>query len=301
MKKLSDEELINELTKRFEENRKAFQELKDLNEELRVVNKKLEESESLKSHFISNITNEIVNPFTSIIGLSRTILDVDKENWKKVVSMVALIHSEAFHLDFQLRNIFVAAKIEAGEINPEFVVADLRNLMDGVVGNFTHEARKKRCAIKLVFAIEGYSGVGRYDFITDPEKFKLILSNLLSNAVNFSYEDSEVVVTVTRDADILKVVVQDFGQGISELNQQIIFDRFKRIDSGINSLNRGHGLGLSINKALLDVLNGRIEVVSSLGQGSTFSIFIPEASATGNGGYASDADEFFFGDEQQVF
>jgi len=301
MKKLSDEELINELTKRFEENRKAFQELKDLNEELRVVNKKLEESESLKSHFISNITNEIVNPFTSIIGLSRTILDVDKENWKKVVSMVALIHSEAFHLDFQLRNIFVAAKIEAGEINPEFVVADLRNLMDGVVGNFTHEARKKRCVIKLVFAIEGYSGVGRYDFITDPEKFKLILSNLLSNAVNFSYEDGEVVVTVTRDADILKVVVQDFGQGISELNQQIIFDRFKRIDSGINSLNRGHGLGLSINKALLDVLNGRIEVVSSLGHGSTFSVFIPEASAAGSGGYASDADEFFFGDEQQVF
>ena len=154
MKKLSDEELINELTKRFEENRTALQELKDLNEELRVVNKKLEESESLKSHFISNITNEIVNPFTSIIGLSRTILDVDKENWKKVISMVALIHSEAFHLDFQLRNIFVAAKIEAGEINPEFVNADLRNLLDGVVGNFKHEAKKKRCRINLNFDIE---------------------------------------------------------------------------------------------------------------------------------------------------
>ena len=301
MRKLSDEELINELTRRFEENRTAFQELKGLNDELLIVNKKLEESESLKSHFISNITNEIVNPFTSIIGLSRAILDVDKENWKKVVSMVALIHSEAFHLDFQLRNIFVAAKIEAGEINPEFVNADLRNLLDGVVGNFTHEARKKRCDIKLVFAIDGYSGVGRYDFVTDPEKFKLILSNLLSNAVNFSYEDSEVIVKITRDADILKVVVHDSGQGISELNQQIIFDRFKRIDSGINSLNRGHGLGLSINKALLDVLNGRIEVVSSLGHGSTFTIFIPEASAAGNSGYASDADEFFFGDDQQVF
>ena len=300
MKKLSDEELINELTKRFEENRKSFQELKALNDELRLVNKKLEESESLKSHFISNITNEIVNPFTSIIGLSRTILEVDKENWKKVISMVALIHSEAFSLDFQLRNIFVAAKIEAGEISPDFVKVDLSNLLESVVSNFKHEAQKKRCEIKLVFDIEGYSGVGAYDFKTDPEKFKLILSNLLSNAVNFSYEDSEVMISVSRIDDFLRVSVQDFGSGISESNQQIIFDRFKRIDSGINSLNRGHGLGLSINKALLDVLNGQIEVVSSVGHGSTFTISIPE-STVANDGYASDADEFFFGDEQQVF
>jgi len=300
MKKLSDEELISELTKRFEENRKSFQELKDLNDELRLVNKKLEESESLKSHFISNITNEIVNPFTSIIGLSRTILEVDKENWKKVISMVALIHSEAFSLDFQLRNIFVAAKIEAGEINPEFVKADIHNLMDGVVANFKHEAQKKRCEIKLIFDIEGYSSVGPYDFKTDPEKFKLIISNLLSNAVNFSFEDSEVVITVSRSEDILRVSVKDFGSGISEKNQQIIFGRFKRVDSGINSINRGHGLGLSINKSLLDVLNGSIEVVSSIGNGATFTISVPEATEAGEG-YASDADEFFFGDEQQVF
>ena len=300
MKRLSDEELISELTKRFDENKKAVQEMKDLNEELRSVNKKLEESESLKSHFISNITNEIVNPFTSIIGLSRTILDVDKENWKKVISMVALIHTEAFHLDFQLRNIFVAAKIEAGEITPEYINADLRNLLDSVIGNFKYEARKKHCEIKLVFDIGGYSGVGPYDFKTDPEKFKLILSNLLSNAVNFSFEDSEVVVTVLRDDVMLHVSVKDSGTGISTANQQIIFDRFKRIDSGINSVNRGHGLGLSINKALLDVLNGSIEVVSSEGHGSVFTISIPESSLA-NDGYANDADEFFFGGDQQVF
>lgn len=300
MKKLSDEELISELTKRFDENKKAVQEMKDLNEELRSVNKKLEESESLKSHFISNITNEIVNPFTSIIGLSQTILDVDKENWKKVISMVALIHTEAFHLDFQLRNIFVAAKIEAGEISPEYINADLRNLLDSVIGNFKYEARKKRCEIKLVFNIDGYSGVGSYDFKTDPEKFKLILSNLLSNAVNFSFEDSEVVVTVWREDVLLHVSVQDSGTGISAANQQIIFDRFKRIDSGINSVNRGHGLGLSINKALLDVLDGSIEVVSSEGHGSVFTITIPESSIVSDG-YANDADEFFFGGDQQVF
>jgi len=106
MSKHTDQELIDELQKRFEENAKTIQELKDLTEELKIVNKKLEESEALKSHFISNITNEIINPFTSILGLSRNILAVKKENWKKVISMVALIHSEAFNLDFSFEIYF---------------------------------------------------------------------------------------------------------------------------------------------------------------------------------------------------
>ena len=110
MSKLTDQELIDELQKRFEENKKTIQELKDLTEELKIVNKKLEESEALKSHFISNITNEIINPFTSILGLSRNILAVKKENWKKVISMVALIHSEAFNLDFQITKYISCSK-----------------------------------------------------------------------------------------------------------------------------------------------------------------------------------------------
>ncbi len=67
MSKHTDQELIDELQKRFDDNTKTIQELKDLTEELKIVNKKLEESEALKSHFISNITNEIINPFTSIL------------------------------------------------------------------------------------------------------------------------------------------------------------------------------------------------------------------------------------------
>lgn len=122
-----DEELLEELKKRFENNTRTIEELRNLTEELKQVNKKLEESEALKSHFISNITNEIINPFTSILGLSKTILAVKKEDWKKVISMVSLIHTEAFNLDFQLKNIFVAAKIEAGEIFPRSLPSILKS------------------------------------------------------------------------------------------------------------------------------------------------------------------------------
>src|ERR1035437_7614631 len=172
MSKLTDEELIEELRNRFRMNRKALKELQELNCELKVVNKKLEESESLKGHFISNITNEIINPFTSILGLAKHILSVKKEDWKTVISMVALIHSEAFNLDFQLRNIFVAAKIEAGEIYPEILNVDIKTLIYNVLDAFRFEAKKKSLDFNFEFNIIPSIGSTFY-FKTDPEKMRL--------------------------------------------------------------------------------------------------------------------------------
>ena len=296
MSKLTDQELIDELQKRFEENRKTIQELKDLTEELKIVNKKLEESEALKSHFISNITNEIINPFTSILGLSRNILAVKKENWKKVISMVALIHSEAFNLDFQLRNIFLAAKIEAGEIYPEIINVDFKNLIRNIIESFRVESKKKNITIDLSFEIKPDKGIIFY-FKTDPEKIKLALANLISNAIKFSYNDSKIEIKVFKENDNVHIDVTDFGTGISEANQKIIFDRFKRLDSGINSINRGHGLGLSINKAVIDLLQGTIDIKSEINNGATFTMIIPEAK-TNIAGFSADGNEFYFEDDE---
>ena len=297
--KITDDELLDELKRRFEQNKIALKELKNLNEELKVVNKKLEESESLKSHFISNITNEIINPFTSILGLSRAILSVDKENWKKVVSMVALIHSEAFTLDFQFRNIFVAAKIEAGEIFPEIVNTDIINIVDSVIESFKVEAKRKKVQVEFEHKLP-YDDFGVFLFKTDPEKLKLVLTNLLSNAINFSLEGGLIEIKAHLDDRNLVICVRDHGIGISKENQKIIFDRFKRLDSGINSLNRGHGLGLSVNKAVLEMLDGKINIHSELGKGASFTITIPESKAETTD-FASDANETFFDTEEETF
>jgi signal transduction histidine kinase len=297
--KITDDELLDELKRRFEQNKIAVKELKTLNNELKIVNKKLEESESLKSHFISNITNEIINPFTSILGLSRAILSVDKENWKKVVSMIALIHSEAFTLDFQFRNIFVAAKIEAGEIFPEILNVDVENVIESVIDSFKFETRRKKVQVDLNFNIPTKEGES-FLFKTDPEKLKLILANLLSNAVNFSFEGGTVEINVVEEFSNLVISVRDHGVGISKENQKIIFDRFKRLDSGINSLNRGHGLGLSVNKAIIEMLDGKIDIQSELGKGACFTIRIPESDIS-TSDFASEANETFFDSEEETF
>jgi signal transduction histidine kinase len=298
MAQMKDEELLLELKNRFEENKKTIAELQQLTDELKSVNKKLGESEALKSHFISNITNEIINPFTSILGLSKTIMAVKKEDWKKVISMVALIHSEAFNLDFQLRNIFVAAKVEAGEISPEILSVDLKALVRNLLESFRIESQKKNLEFDFIFECKPKKGEVFY-FKTDPEKIKLILANLLSNAIKFSFDQGKIEVKVWNEQNVTHFSVQDHGTGISEENQQVIFDRFKRLDSGINSLNRGHGLGLSINKALIDLLNGKINIQSTLGEGACFTVSVPEASAD-IAGYSAEGNDFLF-DDNQVF
>jgi len=296
MHQLSDEELLDELKTRFNENKFALQGLKELNQQLIDVNNKLEESEAMKSHFISNITNEIINPFTSILGLARNILEVDKENWKKVFSMVALIHTEAFNLDFQLRNIFVAAKIEAGEVQPEIMKVNMDNLIKNVLESFKLEVRKR--SLKLQYINKRIKEETFY-FNIDPEKIKLILSNLISNAIKFSYDEGNIDVTCERQNGNMKLCVRDYGKGISETNQKIIFERFKRLDSGINSINRGHGLGLSVIKALIDILDGKIEIKSQLNKGSTIKMIFLHTEVNAEG-YAPDGNQFIF-DEDSIF
>jgi signal transduction histidine kinase len=298
MSDLTDKELIDELKKRFAINKEALEEVQNLNEKLKKVNSKLEDSESLKGHFISNITNEIINPFASILALSKNILSVKKENWKKVFSMVSLIYSEAFNLDFQLRNIFVAAKLEAGEIFPEILNVDIKHLMESAIESFKYETKKKKIIVDFEFSIKEVKNKPFF-FKTDPEKLRLIMSNLLSNAVKFSYDKSEIKVKVIMKDNNLIVSVEDNGSGISLENQKIIFDRFKRIDSGINSIHRGHGLGLSINKALLDLLNGKIEIKSELSKGTNFTFSIPENESQVSG-FAFDGNELYFDDDTDL-
>lgn len=296
MSDLTDKELIDELKKRFEQNKNGLKEVQELNKELIKVNKKLEDSEALKTHFISNITNEIINPFASILALSKSILSVKKENWKKVFSMVSLIYSEAFNLDFQLRNIFVAAKLEAGEIFPEILNVDIKQLMESVIESFKYITKKKKIKVVFQFNIKSENNKPFF-FKTDPEKLRLILSNLLSNATKFNSENKEIIINASIDKNELVISVKDYGTGISLENQKIIFDRFKRLDSGIDSIHRGHGLGLSINKALLDLLNGSIDIQSEIGKGANFTISIPESESQVSG-FAFDGNELFFDDEK---
>jgi signal transduction histidine kinase len=215
--------------------------------------------------------------------------------------MAELIHSEAFELDFQLKNIFTAARIEAGEAIPEIIKTDINQLVTSIVNAYKYKAEQKQLKIKFSFDLDDKLTEDIY-FKTDPEKLRLIISNLLSNGIKYSNAANRIEVKGWMDNSTLKITVKDFGIGIEKKHLDSIFDRFKRIDSSINSLNPGHGLGLSVAKALLDLLNGEIDIVSKRGIGSVFSISIPQSMEEATQGYANDGNEFIFEeDEDGIF
>ncbi|MBQ1884371.1 MAG: HAMP domain-containing histidine kinase [Bacteroidales bacterium] len=292
---ITDEILLEELSKRIERYKNALANTSSYNKQLLELNKKLSESEAMKSHFISNITNEIINPFASILGLAKSITECDDESPEKMKRMAAMIHREAFNLDFQFKNIFAAAEIEAGEIQPIVSVVNIDEMLNGLMQQYSREIAMRKLEAKL--EKENDDGTVLL-FKTDGDKLTVVLSNLICNAINFNRQGKQLIVRYGRTPENkLRISVIDEGLGISEENRKIIFDRFKRLDNGINSINRGHGLGLSINKAYIDLLEGQLLVESKENEGSTFTVILPESQVSSND-YSEEGNEVFFGDEE---
>jgi len=292
MERLDDETLLSELRKRLEENRIALANLRTMTQKLESVNEKLRQSESLRSDFLSNIRNEINNPLMSIMGLAKQILS-KKADAETARSMAGVVYNEAFDLDFQLRNIFAAAELEAGEATLSIARVDVAALIQGQLAAFGHKAAEK----KIVLEYEGPSaaGGGGLSFTTDPDKLQKALANLLANAIEFNLEGKRVTVRVWRADARLNISITDEGIGIPVADRKKVFDRFVQLDAGVRKRHKGHGLGLSITKALVEMLNGTITLSSSEGTGCEFTVSVAELEAGRAVDITSgDGNEFIF-------
>jgi signal transduction histidine kinase len=241
---------------------------------LHAVNEKLCDSERLKGHFISNITNEIINPFASILALADNIQHLKEGEMSSAHRMADLIFEEAFHLDFQLQNIFAAAQIEAGKDDVKIVSIGLKNLGEKLQEYFYDQLHK----MKIQLVINYPTGITEsLKFRSDREKLELIVKNLISNSIKFSFEGSTIHVEFVIENSILSVEVSDYGKGIHPEDRKVIFDRFKQLDEKINSINTGHGLGLSIVLAYVDMLGGKLNLSDNFEGGTRITISIPES------------------------
>ena len=290
MKMLTDDELIKELEGRFAFNQKALTDLQEMTKKLESMNAKLQESETVKSHFLSNIRNEINNPLTSIMGLSQQCLCTPGES-DRCSSVARMIYHEAFTLDFQLQNIFVAAELEAGEADPAFANVDVSTIIDRVVESFEFQIKEKQMVVKA-------DRKKPLAFSTDARMIRLILANLLGNAVEFGVEGGRVDVTAQAGDGLLKLIVKDDGEGIPKENQTAIFDRFRQLDSGTKKSHRGHGLGLSIVRSLVEMLSGQLELDSDKGKGCVVTICLPEPDVEVKD-VAQEGNMFIFDDAEQ--
>lgn len=259
--------------------------LKAENEELvrslYKVNEKLHDSEKLKGHFISNITNEIVNPFASVLALAENIRELKEGEIEYAHRLAELIYEEAFHLDFQLKNIFAAALIEAGTEESKLSNISLPDMAEHIRQYFNSQLKKKEITLLIEIILGDENEMdNRESFTSDKAKLDLIIKNLISNAIKYSPNQSVINLDFVLGNGTLSIEISDHGKGIHQDDRKIVFDRFKQLDEKINSINTGHGLGLSIVQAYTELLGGKVIMNDNFEGGVRIMVTIPEGSET---------------------
>ncbi len=290
--KLTDQFLLEELKKRLDEKNKLLKTQSDMVLELEELNDRLRDVERVKSGFLSNIRNEINNPLTSILGLSGQLIHGQAMDAEKIKRIASLINKEAFSLDFQLRNIFSAAEIEAGEMEPQSASVNIDDLIQNQIHYFQLKSLQHNISVE-------YQGVNGKHFKTDGAMLQSVVMNILSNAIEFSEEGKQVNIYCDVLGSDLVIKVQNDGMGIDLKDRKHIFERFKQLDAGTTKTHQGHGLGLSIIKEFTDALRGKIEIDSEVNKQTTVTIILPEFEMSLMAeGFSSDGQEMLFTDEE---
>ncbi|HWQ00425.1 MAG TPA: ATP-binding protein [Vicinamibacterales bacterium] len=249
----------------------ATAELVVQNELLRRQALELEQASALKSQFLANISHEFRTPLNAILGYTHMLLrGVSGEISEAQRRSLARIDSNSRHLLALINDILDISRIEAGRMPLRLSSFRLPPLVQEVVAEL--EPILARSKLRLVTRIPARLPALR----SDRQKVKQILLNLLSNAFKFTPEGSVTVSASYRPSDrTIAIAVKDTGIGIAPEHQAKVFEDFRQLESSSSRTHGGTGLGLAICRRLATMLDGRIELKSELGKGSTFTLRLP--------------------------
>ena len=225
----------------------------------------LAEVSRLKSGFLANISHEFRTPLTLILGPVEQALSTSLDT--SLREMLSLVKRNAQKLHGMINQLLEFSRIEAGNATLGVEEDDLLSFLKRLTQSFQSWAERKGISFSLHF--ENVRGLGWYD----AEKIEKILNNLISNALKFTPEGGDVVVTGETSDDTLRLIVEDTGVGIAAEHLPRIFERFYRVDESHRT--EGTGIGLALAKELVELHHGTISVRSEPGRGTTFTVSIP--------------------------
>ncbi|MCL2834312.1 MAG: ATP-binding protein [Treponema sp.] len=225
-----------------------------------------------KSDFLSRMSHEIRTPMNAVIGMTQ--IAKNSTDLEKIRSCLEKLENSSNHLLGVINDILDFSKIESGKMNLDITGFSLTGNLEFVISMMLPKARQRN--INLELSIEYIANDGVY---ADSLRLNQVLINLISNAIKFSGEGNNVLLSVrelgsVNGYSIFNFTVTDHGIGISEYNASRLFRPFEQADGSITRNYGGTGLGLVISKNLVEMMGGKITLNSKEGEGSTFSFTI---------------------------
>jgi PAS domain S-box-containing protein len=229
------------------------------------------EVDQLKSSLVSTVSHELRTPLTMIQGFSELLLDRDDLGATRSREALQQVNASALRLGRLIDDLLSVSRIDSGKLTVEFAPVDVLGVVSEVVATFEAQTDRR-------FVTNLAPGLPRV--MADRDKMVQVLTNLVSNAVKYSFSPAPIEIVVTAAGNHAEVAVVDRGIGISEAERSQIFEKFTRADRPEVRNVGGTGLGLYITQSLIQLQNGQLWVRSEPGEGSTFAFSLPFAQGT---------------------
>ena len=226
--------------------------------------------DAIRRDFITNISHELKTPIQALSLNSDALLEI-KDEPDKVVLFANKIKTQTIRLNDLVKEIINLSKIQDSDPLDMAHNVEISNVIAGAVDQCEVLAEARKILINL-------DGVQNAVVVGNREQLVMAVHNLVENAINYSSEGTNVVISSKLDDGLIEILVKDQGLGIAEENLDRIFERFYRVDPARSRATGGTGLGLSIVKHVITNHGGEVKVWSSMGVGSTFAIRLPIAN-----------------------